>query len=153
MGRGRPGKGLGHVDGLEGPEATKARMRLIVQTLAGEVTVKEAAKTLGISASRFAALRQEVMQDWLDVMAPGTPGRPPKTEEPIEPSEVEALRKQVKELILDLQVAHARTELAITMPHVLKDVKEAEAEKGGPGKKRRTRKRWFGDSRSDTQGG
>ncbi len=153
MGRGRPGKGLGHVDGLEGPEATKARMRLIMQTLSGEVTVKEAAKTLGISASRFAALRQEVMQEWLDVMAPGTPGRPPKTQEAIEPSEVEALRKQVKELILDLQVANTRTELAITMPHVLKDVPKAGAEKGGGTPKRRNAKRWFGDSRSDTRGG
>lgn len=153
MGRGRPGKGLGHVDGLEGPEATKARMRLIMQTLHGEVTVKEAACILGISASRFAAMRQEAMQGWLDAMAPGTPGRPPTREAPIEPDEVEALRRQVKELMLDLQVANTRTELAITMPHVLKDVKEAEAEKGGPKAKRRTTKRWFGDSRSDTRGG
>ena len=35
MGRGRPGKGLGHVDGLEGPEASKARMKLILETLHG----------------------------------------------------------------------------------------------------------------------
>lgn len=153
MGRGRPGKGLGHVDGLEGPEATKARMRLIVQTLSGEMTVKEAARSLGISTSRFAAMRQEEMQDWLDSMTPGTPGRPPKTEEAIEPSEVEALRRRVKELMFDLQVANTRTELAITMPHVLKDVPKAGAEKGGPAKKRRTTKRWFGDSRSDTRGG
>lgn len=153
MGRGRPGKGLGHVDGLEGPDATKERMRRIVQTLSGEMTVKEAARALGISASRFAAMRQEVMQDWLDAMTPGSPGRPPKAEAPIEPSEVEALRKQVKELILDLQVANTRTELAITMPHVLKDVEKAGKEKGGPTPKRRNAKRWFGDRRSDTRGG
>lgn len=153
MGRGRPGKGLGHVDGLEGPEAEKERMRCILQTLSGELTVKEAARALGLSASRFAAMRQEALQGWLDAMAPGTPGRPPKAEEAIEPSEVEALRKQVKELMLDLQVANTRTELAITMPHVLKDVPQAEGEKGGSTPKRSRTKRWFGDSRSDTRGG
>ena len=50
----------------------------------------------------------------------------------MEASEVEALRKQVKELDLDLQVASTRTELALTMPHVLKE-EEPEPEAGKRG--------------------
>ena len=152
MGRGRPGKGEGHVDDLEGAEESKLRMKCILATVSGAMTVKEASETLGLSEARFHALRQEKLQAWLDALAPRPPGRP-ATEEVLEASEVEALRKQVKELELDLQVARTRTELALTMPHVLKD-EEPEPEsgkKGGPTRRKRSGKPpWFGDTTKDT---
>jgi len=149
MGRGRPGKGEGHVDGLEGPASSKARMKVILATLSGAMTVREASEALGLSEARFHALRQEKLQVWLDALAPRPPGRPPKEEE-VEPSEVEFLREQVKELELDLQVARTRTELALTMPHVLKE--ESEAGKKGGVKRRRPggKPPWFGDTTKDT---
>ena len=46
MGRGRPGKGEGHVDGLEGAGGEQARMQCILATVSGEMTVKEASGRL-----------------------------------------------------------------------------------------------------------
>ena len=43
MGRGRPGKGEGHVDDLEGAEESKLRMKCILATVSGAMTVKESA--------------------------------------------------------------------------------------------------------------
>jgi hypothetical protein len=149
MGRGRPGKGWGHIDGLEGEDAEKARMKRIFQTVSGELTVREAAKALGISEARFFAMREEVLQQWLDALQPRPPGRPPKHEE-TEPAEVEALLRQIKELQLDLKVAQTRTELALTMPHVLKDRPKPDDEKGGPKARRRGKPKWFDENTDDT---
>jgi hypothetical protein len=151
MGRGRPGKGLGHVDQVEGSAETKARLKAILETVSGTLTVREAARRLGVSEARFHELRRDALQQWADVLAPRPPGRPPKQEE-IEPGEVEQLREQVKELQLDLQVARARTELALTMPHVLKEGPEAGAGKKGAVKRRRTggKPTWFDDTTKAT---
>lgn len=144
MTRGRPGKGEGHVDGLEGTEESKQRMKVILETLSGTLTVKEAATRLRLSESRFHALRQEKLQAWLDATAPRAPGRPPSEEE-VDVGEVDALRSKVKELELDLQVSRTRTEIALTMPHVLKEEDpEAGGKKGGPERgKRGGRPPWF----------
>lgn len=140
------------MDGLEGPEAGKARMKAILKTLSGEVTVSEAAAALGLSEARFHALRQEKLQAWLDEMAPRPAGRPPTELEEATPEEMEALRRQVKELELDLQVARTRTEIALTMPHVLKEEDpEACGKKGGPQRRKPGGKPpWFGDTTNDT---
>ena len=151
MGRGRPGKGEGHVDGLSGSDASKARMKCILATLSGTITVREAAASLGLSEARFHALRQEKLQVWLDALAPRPPGRP-VTEEPVEASEMEELQRKLKELQLDLKVAQTRTELALTMPHVLKEEPEPGAvKKGGPKRRRRGGKPpWFEDTTKGT---
>lgn len=151
MGRGRPGKGEGHVDDLSGSPESKARMKCMLATLAGTMSVREAARSLGLGEARFHALRQEKLQVWLDALAPRPPGRP-QSEEAVDASEVEALRRQVKELGLDLQVARTRTELALTMPHVLKEEPEPEAgKKGGPKRRRPGGKPpWFEDTTKDT---
>jgi hypothetical protein len=151
MARGRPGKGEEHVDGLEGPEVSKARMKAILQTVSGTRTVKEAAGSLGLSEARFHALRQEKLQAWLDELAPRPPGRPPQEDEAVDASEVALLREQVKELQLDLQVARTRTELALTMPHVLKEEEpETGAGKRGGPKRGRIKPPWFGGTTKDT---
>jgi hypothetical protein len=108
-----------------------------------------------VSEARFHELRKDALQHLADALATRLPGRPPKEEEPIQASEMEALRQQVAELELDLQVARTRTELALTMPHVLQEEAEAEAGKKG-GSKRRQRggkPPWFEDTTKDTRDG
>ena|SRR5206468_1072574 len=117
MGLGRPPIGAGHVDGLEGPEETKERLKVIVETLTGNLTVEAASERLGVSPSRFHELRRQALEGALAGLAPGRAGRPPKGEEPI-PREQE-LAKQVADLKVELQMAYTRTELALAMPHVL----------------------------------
>ena len=41
MTNGRPNKGLGHVDGLDADAAQKERLRVILATLSGELTVND----------------------------------------------------------------------------------------------------------------
>ena len=143
--RGRPGKGLGHVDARDGAAEEKRRLRLILDTVYGERTVREAAAQLGLSEARFRALRAEALQGALDALAPRPPGRPPMVA--VESDEVAALRRQVKELTFELQTAWTRTELALTMPHVLRDAAAPAPKKGGS---RRRRRRWFTDATNGT---
>jgi len=117
--RGRPPKGSGLVDKLEGSEHARERLRLILDTLAGKLGVEEACAQLGIGSARFHELRNEVLQVGLSSLEPGQAGRPSKRNEE-ESSELAALRKENLELRVDLQASRLREEIAIAMPHLLK---------------------------------
>jgi len=118
MTRGRPPLGSGHVDGLEGPEASKERLRIILETLSGERTVAEACEVLGIGETRYHALRREALSGALEALAPRAPGRPRREESP-EDRRVKELESQVADLEEEIVCQRARLELALTMPHVL----------------------------------
>jgi transposase-like protein len=117
------------VDGLEGPDETKHRLRVILETLTGERTVAEACAELEIGEARFHQLRQQALQGALQGLRPGRAGRPRK-EEPVAPGRVEELEQEVRDLEIDLQAARVRTELALTMPHLLKREPESLSKKG-----------------------
>jgi len=117
--RGRPVKGSALVEGLEGSEHARERLKLILDSMAGKLAVEEACRRLGIGAARFHDLRSEVLQAAMCRLEPGQAGRPPKhTEE--ESSELLALKKENLDLRIDLQAARLREEIAIAMPHLLK---------------------------------
>jgi hypothetical protein len=124
-------KGLEHVESLEGSEASRRRLRLVLETIAGERTVESACVDLGISAARFAELRKEALAGALSALEPKPLGRPAA---PPPDAEVERLKAENFELKRDLEAARIREELAIVMPHVLRPPKAGE--KGGPGGKR-----------------
>jgi transposase-like protein len=119
MSRGRPSKGLSHVDSLDGSASDRERLKVVLSTLTGERTVKEASRMLGISASRFHELRRAALAGALTAVTPGRPGRPAREEDPSE-SEVVGLKAQVRWLEEELQCALTRTEIALAMPHLLK---------------------------------
>ncbi len=138
MGAGRPSEGIGHVDRLEGSEEEKRRLRIVLETLSGERSVREACEALSVSESRFHEMRHEALQAALDGLVPGRAGRPAKMDE-ASTSRVAELEREVAELKIELQAALVRTEIALTMPHVLRGAEDEKKKLGTKEKRRRKR--------------
>src|SRR5262245_55503213 len=119
---GRPPEGLRHVDRLEGPDELKERLRVVLATITGEMTIDEAADALGVGPSRIHEMRREALQGALAGLAPGLAGRPRSEPDPVA-EDVRQLEQKIGELEEDLQAALVRTELALAMPHLF--VKES----------------------------
>lgn len=120
MRTGRPPLGVEHVEGLEGDERQKERLKAILATLAGELTIEEACERLRVGESRFHVLRHEVLQSALDRLAPRAPGRKPKVPV-VELGELEELQRDNDWLREELELARVRTEIALVMPHLLRE--------------------------------
>jgi hypothetical protein len=140
MSGGRPSFGVDHVDSLEAPEEEKVRLKTVLRTLTEELSVQEACERLEIGSSRFHQLRREVLEAAIAGTRPGRPGRP-RREEPEESGEIRQLRRRVAELEEELELAMLRTEIAVTMPHLLRPPRPGGAEKGGSSAKRKRRRR------------
>jgi hypothetical protein len=70
---------LGHVDGLDGSDRAKERLRVFLETLHGELSVPEACTRLGVQESYFHELRHRWLQSALALLEPRPVGRPPQT--------------------------------------------------------------------------
>jgi hypothetical protein len=123
----RPGKGVEHVESLSGDEASKARLRAVLATISGDLSVEEASALLCVSRSRFHELREEALAGALKALAPKPAGRPPA---PREDPAVAALREENAQLRHDLEAARTRAEVALVMPGLLRPL--SQGEKGGP---------------------
>lgn len=132
--RGRYPSGPEYVEHLAGSASAKARLRVVLETLAGQCRVVEACARLGLSEPRFHQLRAELLQAALERLEPRPSGRPPAARPPA--AEVE-LQTRVAELEVALQAAQVREELALILPRV------GAAEGGTPKKvpRRRPRRR------------
>ena len=93
----RPNKGAAHVDDLKGSQRSKRRVKVILATLSGEMSVGDACKDLGVGPTQFANLREQMLQGALDALEPRPIGRPPVTATPT-PADVEELEDQLIEL-------------------------------------------------------
>lgn len=118
MPAGRPPKKSELVDNLDAGNLERERLRIILQTLSGEVSVVEACDLLDVSETRFHDQRTKALQAAAASLAPKPRGRPRKEEEP---EEVQKLKEQVDELTFELQAQRVKTEIAVVMPHLLKD--------------------------------
>ena len=127
--RGRPPQGPELVEGLEASSDAKDRLKLILRTLSGELSVQEACAHLGISEARFHELRAEALHGATQALEPKPKGRPPQAEPSEEAREVARLKAQVTELTIDLRAAQIREEIGLVAPHLLKRPVEGEAEK------------------------
>lgn len=139
MSVGRPPKGSDHVNGLEGADAEKKRLRIVLETLSGERSVEQACEELGVSASRFHELRREALQAALDGLAPSPSGRPKRKDPEADASRLDALEGENAELRVELQAAYTRTEIALAMPHVFTQKARAEIKKKAREARRRLR--------------
>lgn len=116
---GRKPQGAALVERLLGSEHAKARLKLFLQTLAGERTVEEACAQLGICASRFFDQRNAWLHESLALLEPRAAGRPRQAEPPPSPAELAALRERVTELEARAAAVEAQAELARVLPHVV----------------------------------
>jgi transposase-like protein len=128
MSRGRPPLKSALVDALPGPEEDKRRLRLILATVSGELTVAQACEQLGVGETRFFDLRRQALESALAGIAPKEPGRPQQQESP-EAARIRELQQQLEDLKFQLYTSKVKAELAEVMPHVLKDLKNSERTK------------------------
>ena len=140
MSGGRPNKGIGHVDKLDTDESTKERVRAILQTISGEISVKDAAQRLGIGVSRFHELRDAFLEGGASGLSPGKKGRPAHETDPKD-QEIEALKTRINELEIDVETTRLREQIALSMPHVLERRDGNASEKAEAEKKREKRKK------------
>lgn len=133
--RGRFPSGPEIVEHLEGSDKAKTRLRVILETMTGQVRVSEACDRLEICEQRLRQLRTELLQAALGSLEDQPAGRPRRPEEP---EETAALRRQVEALQRELQAAQVREEIALALPHV-KASPPAPAE--GPVPQKKTKRR------------
>jgi hypothetical protein len=128
--RGRKPTGPQLVERLEGSAHAKSRLRVILETVAGRLTIPDACEELGIQETMFYRLRSEVLQTALDRLEPRPLGRPPRliSPEDLRAAELEAEKRQLQ---LELRAAEVRRELAEKLPRLNKPAT-------GPGKKTTT---------------
>lgn len=132
MTRGRPPVGPALANKVEGSEQAKLRLKVILQTLAGELTIPDACAQLGIAEARFHALRTEWLQAACAALEPKPLGRPKElTVE--EETQLLRLHRENIDLKIHLRAAQIRERIAIHMPHLLRQSQTAE----DPQKKRR----------------
>ena len=80
--RGRRPVGPEYADQLAGSDTAKLRTKVILETMMGELRLKEACERLGICEQRFHQLREEMMTAAVQALEPGQAGRPAHTPTP-----------------------------------------------------------------------
>ena len=111
MAKGRPNKGLAHLDKHDVSELSRIRSRIVLQTVMGELSVHEACERLGIDRSRFARLRDDALRQYQEAFEPGSPGRPVERDVEADAREQE-LRDRIAQLERELRYATARARLS-----------------------------------------
>ena len=115
---GRKPLGPGLVQHMNGSERAKQRLQVILETIAGRLTVSEACAQLSLSEAMFHRLRSEVLQAALTELEPQPLGRPPR-EITEDQQKLAELSQRVAELEAQLELAVVREELAHVLPNVV----------------------------------
>ncbi len=118
--RGRRPVGPELVDRLPGTELARERVKVVLQTMTGELRVQEACEQLQISEQRFDELRIEAIQAAVASLEPKPAGRPARVAA-TDPAETERLQQRVAELEAQLAAAVIRAELAAALPKAGRD--------------------------------
>ena len=111
MKRGRPPKGEKLVEELEGSEHAKVRTRIVLETITGKKSIRDACDELSIQEARFHELKKEALSGMVESLEPQPAGRPAKmTKE--EAVRIAELERENAELQVKLKAAEIREELA-----------------------------------------
>jgi hypothetical protein len=132
---GRKPLGPALVEHLEGSTSAKGRLELILQTLAGQITVVQACRLLGISEAMFYKLRNRVLQVCLEDLEPKPLGRPARQAKQDQQRSAE-LAEEVATLERELAAQAVRLELAQTLPQVVRYARPAVVKKTSQQKRR-----------------
>jgi hypothetical protein len=127
MPRGRPPLGPDLVEHCDADPNTKRRLHVLLQTIAGELSVPDACQQLDISQTRFFELRAAMLQSALDSLSPKPAGRPAQHVDPAQ-KRIGQLEQQIQDLRVHLAAAQLREEIALAMPGIYRRPKH-------PGKK------------------
>lgn len=122
----RPGLGLGHVEKVEATELSRERLRCVLATVSGQMTVEQACAELSISPARFAQIREDALAGAAAALEPRAAGRPAKPEPD---AQLVAAQERVRRLERELEASRIREEIALTMPHLVRP--PAGGQKGG----------------------
>ncbi len=122
--RGRKPSGAKLVDAFDGSALAKRRLKVILQTLSGELRVADACERLGINQAAFYKMRRRFLDESVAGLEPRKPGRRAGEEEP---EEVAALCREIAELTYRLRTTEIRARIARTMPHLLVPEEETPA--------------------------
>ena len=117
MARGRPIVGADLIERMDGPRGLRRRVRIVLATRSGTLTIAHACAELGVGRTRFHALRWQVLAGAMDAVKPRARGRPRR--EPAVSAEVVALQARIRELEIALRTTALRSEIALTMPYLL----------------------------------
>jgi len=117
MTRGRPPLGPNIVEHFDADPNTKERLQVLLETLAGELSVPHACQKLGMSQARFFELRATMLQAALDSLQPKPAGRPPHQVDPA-CERIQQLERQNQDLRVHLAAAQLREEIALAMPNL-----------------------------------
>ena len=114
MKRGRPSKKSALVDAIAGPDATRERLRVILATVSGELTIPQACEKLKIGETRFYDLRAQALEAAFKGILPKEPGRPAKEETP-EQARLKEMQQRLDAMELELKTAKIKAELTQAM--------------------------------------
>jgi hypothetical protein len=115
--RGRRPAGPEYVNKLDGDPLTQQRLRVILQTVAGQLSVQDACEILDIREVRFHQLRQRALQGALDAIEPRPSGRPSLQCSSAEAQRLRELEQKTLDLELQLHEAQVREEVALILSH------------------------------------
>lgn len=125
----RPNLGLEHVDKLEGERESKVRLKAILQTLCGDLSVGDAAERLGVGLSRFAQLRDEALSGALESLEPRPAGRP--AHESVVSTRVLELERELDATRRQLELERVRTQILVAMPGLARGKAQPPRRAGG----------------------
>jgi len=115
------------VESLEGEASTKAQLEAVLDVLAEKKSVSDACAELGVSEATFHRLKEKALSGALEALVPKAAGRPPKP--PEAPPDVEKLKQELLMTRIELEASRVREEIALVMPHVLKNRGEKKSPK------------------------
>jgi hypothetical protein len=128
---------MDHVDRLEGSEELKQRLRVVLETLTGDLTIADACAELGIGESRFHDLRKLALEGALEAMSPGYTGRPRKDRP--SPEQIDEMRQTIRNLELELRKEQAKTEVKQIIGNKKPSMSDEIFKRGAPAAKVRRR--------------
>ena len=114
--RGRRPQGPEYVDKLQGSLEAKERLKVILDTMSGQLRRLQACAELNIGETRFWQLRDQALQGALAAIEARPGGRPSQNEQ-ADRQQVHELQQRVQELEQELHHAQVREEIALILPH------------------------------------
>jgi len=136
--RGRKPEGVKLVDKQAGSERAKQRLKVILQTLNGEITVAEACSEIGINESAFYKMRERFLAESVESLEPRKAGRKPR-EQDVD-TDRQQFEQEIEDLASELHVARVKAELASEMPELFRDHDMDRYFAQGPEVKKKARK-------------